>query len=50
MPNLPKSPANKQTATPTPSVTVNIVQGTKPAKSVSVGSKNCCLSQKGAKR
>jgi hypothetical protein len=50
VPNLPQQPANKQTAKPIPSVTVNIVQGSKPAKSVSVGSKNCCLSQKGAKR
>jgi hypothetical protein len=50
VPNLPK-PANKQTAQPTtPVVTVNIVQGSKPAKTVSVGGKNCCLSKKGATR
>lgn len=49
MPNPPK-PASKQTARPLPTVTVNIVQGSKPAKTVSVGAKNCCLSQKGAKR
>ena len=50
MPNPPKSTVNKQTARPTPSVSVHIVQGSKPVKTVSVGTKDCCLTKKGATR
>jgi hypothetical protein len=50
VPNPPKYPGSKQTAKPLPSVTVNIVQGSKPVKTVSVGTKDCCLSKKGATR